>query len=56
MGGQNPPGVPISPAIDQEVVANGLGAPLRSCAELADVERLHGRGVRELAVLAVARE
>jgi len=26
-GGQNPPGIPINPAIDQEIVTNGLGAP-----------------------------
>jgi hypothetical protein len=26
-GGQNPPGIPINPAIDQEIVINGLGAP-----------------------------
>src|SRR5882757_221876 len=26
-GGQNPPGIPINPAIDQEVVANGPSAP-----------------------------
>src|SRR5882762_1717961 len=26
-GGQNPPGILINPAIDQEIVTNGLGAP-----------------------------
>src|SRR2546428_13608552 len=26
-GGQNPPGIPINPLIDQEIVTNGLGAP-----------------------------
>src|SRR6266478_1621122 len=26
-GGQNPPGIPINPLIDQEVVPNGLSAP-----------------------------
>src|SRR3989442_11819155 len=26
-GGQDPPGIPINPAIDQEIVTNGLGAP-----------------------------
>lgn len=26
-GGQNPPGIPINPAIDQEIVTNGVGAP-----------------------------
>ena len=27
-GGQNPPGIPINPGIDQAIVANGLGAPV----------------------------
>lgn len=26
-GGQNPPGIPINPAIDQAIVTNGVGAP-----------------------------